>query len=90
MNIPTLRRRAAFAALFAAFSLTASAAPAAKMDPSATAAAQKERAERAAFLARQKALAEEKGIAVDSQPQESAPIVDLPQEEADAPGAVKP
>lgn len=90
MNNPSLRRRAAFAAFLAAFSFTVSAAPAAKTDPSTTTAAQKERAERAAFLAKQKALAEEKGIAVDGQPQASAPIVDLPQEEADAPGAVKP
>jgi hypothetical protein len=93
MNNPSLRRQAAYAAILVAFlsplSFSAHAAPAAKTDPSATAAARKERAERAAFQAKQRALAEDKGIAVDSQAQASSPILDLPQEEADAPGAVK-
>ena len=54
-----------------------------------TAAAKQDRAERAAFLEKQKALAEERGVAVEAHPKASATVIDMPQDETDAPGAVK-
>ena len=60
-----------------------------KSTPADTAAARQERAARAEFLDKQKQLFEEKRIAVDAPARDSAPILDLPQEESDTPGAVK-
>lgn len=74
---------------FAALPLAANAAPASKATAADTAAAQRERAERAAFLEKQKALAEEKGVAADAPAASSTVIMAMPQDEADAPGAVR-
>ncbi len=65
------------------------ATPASKAAAAETAAAQQERAARADYIEKQKKLFEEKGIAVDAPAQQSSTIVDLPQDEADAPNAVK-
>lgn len=78
------------ALLMALSALPALAAPTSKSDPADTAAAQKERAARAEFIERQKQLFEEKRIAVDAPVRESAPLIDLPQDEADAPNTVQP
>ncbi|WP_338761005.1 hypothetical protein [Massilia sp. METH4] len=54
-----------------------------------TAAAKQERAERAAFLEKQKAIADERGTAVEPPARGAVTVIDMPQDETDAPGAVK-
>ncbi|QBE66786.1 hypothetical protein [Pseudoduganella lutea] len=85
MNIQRHRHWALAAALCA---LSAHAAEP-KSTPAETPAAQQERAARAEFLDKQKQLFEEKRITVDAPARDSTPVLDLPQEESDTPGAVK-
>jgi len=41
------------------------------------------------FEEKQKALAEERGVAVEPQPKTPVTIIDVPQDETDSPGSVK-
>ncbi|MBB3219516.1 hypothetical protein [Pseudoduganella umbonata] len=86
MNIPRLGQWGLASLLCA---LSAYAAADTRTAATDTAAARKERAARADHLDKQKKLFEENRIGSDAPARESAPVVDLPQEEADAPGAVK-
>jgi len=89
MNIPSRRILALPAMALALLALPVHADPV-PTQAADTAAAQRERAERAAFQARQKALAEERGVAVAPAATSPATIVDVPQDETDSPGSVKP
>lgn len=86
MNLP---RHPALALVAALCAVSAHAAPSSKAAAAETAAARQERAARADIAEKQNRLFEEKGIAVDAPVRQSTTIVDLPQDETDAPNAVK-
>lgn len=88
MNITRQRILALPAIALALLALPAQADPA-KTQAAETAAARQDRAERAAFEEKQKALAEERGVAVEPQPKTPVTIIDVPQDETDSPGSVK-
>jgi hypothetical protein len=87
MNNFRQRILALLVTLLAALSAPVDAAPS-KPQPAESAAAKRERAERDAVEQKQKALAEERGVTVETQPQQPVAIIDVPQDETDSPGSV--
>jgi hypothetical protein len=84
-----LSRHPYLALVAALCALPVHATPTSKAAVAETAAARQERAARAEFVEKQKKLFEEKGIAVDAPVRQSSTIVELPQDETDAPNAVQ-
>lgn len=80
-------RHASLALVAALCAVSAHAAP--TQTTADSAAARQERAARADIAEKQNRLFEEKGIAVDAPVRQSTTIVDLPQDETDAPNTVK-
>ena len=84
-----LSRHPYLALVAALCAVSAHAAPTTKAEAAETAAARQDRAARAEFVEKQKKLFEEKGIAVDAPVRQSSTLVELPQDETDAPNAVQ-